>query len=305
MRSPHFRKLCGREPDDIYYYRAAGGGLLGYVCRIVVGEKKSFRPITAWRNLNGDPVWRVSDFAEPKPLFGLYDLAKRPDAPVLVVEGEKTADAAEELFPEYVVISWPGGAKAVKRADWRPLQGRNATIWPDADEPGRDAATKVAECLGAIGAASITIDQLPADLPEGWDLADKIPASIKPELVLSEAKPHREKLVDYLLSARDLARMNLPPREMIIAPFLPVNSINLVYAPRGIGKTWVALTMAKAVAQGEDWIGFQVPKRRRVLYIDGEMPLADLKQRLEAIGAVEAIASTFWRRKFCSKTFGL
>jgi len=44
------------------------------------------------------------------------------------------------------------------------------------------------------------------------------------------------------------------------------------------------LTIAEAVASGEDWIGFEVPKRRRVLYIDGEMPLADLKQRLKAIG---------------------
>src|SRR5262245_12513006 len=34
MRPPDFRKLCGCEPDDIYYYRAAGGRLLGYVCRI-------------------------------------------------------------------------------------------------------------------------------------------------------------------------------------------------------------------------------------------------------------------------------
>src|SRR5262249_54870431 len=117
-----------------------------------------------------------------------------------------------------------------------------------------------------------------------WDLADKIPASIQPQQVLSEAKPYRNKLVDYLLSARDLANMNLPPREMIIAPFLPVNSINLVFGPRGIGKSWIALTIAEAVASGEDWIGFEVPKRRRVLYIDGEMPLADLKQRLKAIG---------------------
>src|SRR5215813_3480984 len=128
MPHPCFEELCGREPEEIYVYRHSNGRVRGNICRIFVNGKKSFRPVTPWRNYVGKLVWRVSDFEAPKTLFGLYDLTISPHAPVLVVEGEKTADAAEELFRKHVVISWPGGARAVGHADWRPLQGRNVTI---------------------------------------------------------------------------------------------------------------------------------------------------------------------------------
>src|SRR5690606_24086785 len=31
------------------------------------------------------------------------------------------------------VVAWPGGGKAVAKADWSPLAGRKVIIWPDAD----------------------------------------------------------------------------------------------------------------------------------------------------------------------------
>ena len=43
-----------------------------------------------------------------RPIYGLADLAARPDAPVLVVEGEKAADAAAELLPDYVAVTIHG-----------------------------------------------------------------------------------------------------------------------------------------------------------------------------------------------------
>jgi hypothetical protein len=39
-------------------------------------------------------------FSAPCPLYGLTDLIARPDAPVLVVEGEATADVGAKLFPD-------------------------------------------------------------------------------------------------------------------------------------------------------------------------------------------------------------
>ena len=53
----------------------------------------------------------------PRPLYGLDRLAARPDAPVIVCEGEKAADAAERLFPEYVAVTSPNGAGSPHCAD--------------------------------------------------------------------------------------------------------------------------------------------------------------------------------------------
>jgi len=55
----------------------------------------------------------------------------------------------------------------------------------------------------------------------------------------------------------------------------------MVFAKRGLGKTWFGLTLALAVARGEDFLSYAVPQPRRVLYIDGEMTLAELKERLD------------------------
>jgi putative DNA primase/helicase len=108
----------------------------------------------------------------PRPLYNLVALQQRPNAPVLIVEGEKTADAAAKLFPSAIAITWPSGCKAIDKADWSPLIGRNCTLWPDADAPGIQAMDKLQGKLLGIGAAQVRIITPPADVPEGWDLAD-------------------------------------------------------------------------------------------------------------------------------------
>ncbi|WP_159992640.1 hypothetical protein [Roseomonas sp. 18066] len=116
--------------------------------------------------------WHWKGPEGPRPIYGLDRLAAREDAPVIVVEGEKAADRAAEIFPELVAISWPGGAQSVGRADWSALRGRSVVIWPDADAPGRKAAAAVAKEAAKAGAASIQIVDVPDDWPPGWDLAD-------------------------------------------------------------------------------------------------------------------------------------
>jgi putative DNA primase/helicase len=116
------------------------------------------------------------EWPAPRPLYGLPGLSERPEAPVLVVEGEGTADAAAKLFPEHVVISWANGTNAIAKADWQPLAplglaGRTVTLWPDADAPGRRAMARLAALLSEQGCRVQLVDP-PADLPQGWDLAD-------------------------------------------------------------------------------------------------------------------------------------
>jgi DNA primase len=97
---------------------------------------------------------------------------------VLVVEGEKVADAAAQAFPDLVPIAWLGGAQAVAKADWSALQGRRVAIWPDNDQPGRKAAVDVAQAATAAGAAHVALVDVPADWPDGWDLADALPEGV-------------------------------------------------------------------------------------------------------------------------------
>ena len=157
-------------------YRDEAGHQLFWIQRLCLAGKgrKSFLHRVwldgGWhRPSRRDPF--SCEWPAPRPLYGLPGLGERPEAPVLVVEGECTADAATLLFPEHVVISWANGTNAIAKADWQPLAGRAVTLWPDADAPGRKAMAALAALLREHG-CRVQLVNPPADLPQGWDLAD-------------------------------------------------------------------------------------------------------------------------------------
>ncbi|TPN41385.1 hypothetical protein [Mesorhizobium sp. B1-1-6] len=180
-------------------YRDAEGRLLGQIARYdrpVNGAKptKEFRPFTYCQR-QGRREWRCKGFPEPRPLYGLDRLAGRPNAPVIVTEGEKKAEAANKLFPDHVAVSPPNGSKSAKKADWSPLANRSVTIWPDADAPGAAFAGDAAEMLRQSGAASVRLVKLMEGLPVGWDLADALPEGVEYgdlAAILAEAEEVRQ-----------------------------------------------------------------------------------------------------------------
>jgi putative DNA primase/helicase len=157
-----YRDASGAQLFWIQRFCSARSGRKGFLHRVWLDG--------SWhRPSRRDPF--SCEWLAPRPLYGLPGLAQRPESQVLVVEGEGTADAAALLFPEYVVISWANGTNAIGKADWQPLAGRSVTLWPDADAPGRKAMARLAALLREQGCCVQLVDP-PADLPQGWDLAD-------------------------------------------------------------------------------------------------------------------------------------
>ena len=81
----------------------------------------------------------------------------------------------------------------------------------------------------------------------------------------------------------DFINLPIPPREMLLSPILPERSLSMLYAPRGVGKTLLGLSIGMAIASGSPLLRWHAPRPRRVLYVDGEMPLVSLQERLRAI----------------------
>ena len=163
------------RPSSAWIYRDNSARTLGYVARFDMAGGKEVLPYTYCESAEGRREWRWKGFPEPRPLYNLDKLAERPDDWVLIVEGEKTADAVGKLFPDHVAITSSGGSNAASAADWSPLKGCKAAIWPDADEPGRKYAEAVAELARKAGAEKVIIVALPSDFPSAWDLADSPP----------------------------------------------------------------------------------------------------------------------------------
>src|SRR3974377_727948 len=83
----------------------------------------------------------------------------------------------------------------------------------------------------------------------------------------------------------DFLNLDIPPREMLLAPILPERSLAMLYAPRGRGQSRLALSIGLATATGASLLRWSAPRPRKVLYVDGEMPLVSLQERLKAISA--------------------
>jgi hypothetical protein len=92
---------------------------------------------------------------------------------------------------------------------------------------------------------------------------------------------HENTLVSISLS--DFLAMKIEPQEAILEPWLNSKSLNMLHAKRGVGKTYMGLSIAHAVATGTNCLKWKAPKPRKVVYFDGEMSSYTLQSRLSAI----------------------
>jgi hypothetical protein len=189
-----------------YAYRDGQGNLKGYVFRIEKADGSKITPPLSWcENEDGLKAWKWQAFEkESKTPYGIEKLAQDQTRPVLVVEGEKTADAAQKLLPGYHVLTWGGGAGNVGKTNWEALAGRDVVIWPDNDPGGHKAAGALYDIIVAANAgkseeSSVAIVPLPEGLPPKWDLADPLPEGWTLETVkemVKEAIPSKDIIKD-------------------------------------------------------------------------------------------------------------
>lgn len=188
--NPKTSKLRRMKPSRVDAYRNAEGALLGYVLRSDfedrdTGKPRKWTPQVTWCvGEDGKKQWCLQAFPDPRPLLGLDALAAKPDAPVLVVEGEKCRAAGAGAWPQYAVVGWPGGSNGMGKVNWEPLAGREIVLWPDADAPGLkamiggrndagDVTPGVAMYAARAGARSIRLIDTEGQ-PKGWDIADAL-----------------------------------------------------------------------------------------------------------------------------------
>jgi putative DNA primase/helicase len=115
--------------STVHEYLGPGDKLLFYVRRreATATKRKQFHPLV-YGTLNGKTGWHSKHPAPPRPLYGLNRLTVLPDASVLLCEGEKAANAAQELFP--IMPACPG-AEALSPPStprWRRLPAATSSF---------------------------------------------------------------------------------------------------------------------------------------------------------------------------------
>lgn len=184
---PSFYHYKHGKPAKVWPYYDYLGNIFFYICRFDLPDgKKDVLPLTYcfYQDFKSKKMtygWRWKGIKKSdgvrRPLYGLKAIVESIRAKgqewVLVVEGEKTADAAQILFPELIVVTWSGGTKSVDSTDWSVLNGRNVIIFCDYDEPGHSANIDIYNKLMLIDPTrTVRIVCAPVSKSKGWDLAD-------------------------------------------------------------------------------------------------------------------------------------
>lgn len=264
-----------------YEYRRPDGSVAFVVHRIDrpdAADGKLFRPMH--ESEPGRFSYGYGCDAGQRTLYRSDELAERPDELVLVVEGERCADAVAALG--LLATTSAGGSAAGHLADWSALAGRDVVILTDADpmnqqgvRPGDKYGETVADKLRRV-AASVRIVRLydPDERP-GGDVADWIAErgaadqdTIRTELLdaiqtsgrvpdsigVEPISRQLEELIGRLHQTHGMEMLGIPTRRLrsLDERLCGWRGLMLLSAKPGVGKTTLGLFAAvSAVAADE------------------------------------------------------
>lgn len=293
-------------PQKVWTYHDEAGRVLGHVYRFVKsdGGKEVLPCVWARHTESGAEEWRWMAFPKPRPLYGLDRLAAKPDATVLLVEGEKCADAGHAELHDLAVVSWPGGGNAFGNVDCLPLSGRRVITWADFDEPGVQAMAAAREKLRALNCKLWDIVLPPAgSKPKGWDIADAVLDGLRgrelAEYVRSNARSAVPRATPEQVERAVLASVssgtaqkrqalekrsggpilvdatewlaNSTPQEWVVDGLIQRGNLYACTAITNHGKTAIGLLLALSIAAGKKFAGREIAQGK-VMILCGENP---------------------------------
>lgn len=243
----------------------------------------------------------IRGYVDKPPVFNLPIVkeAIEEQITVFIVEGEKHAVALQkEGIPATTNV---GGAGKWRDYHSDQLRGAKVVILPDNDVPGRDHAQKVAKSLTGK-AKDIRILEL-SGLPSKGDVLDFLhqedtdfDKQIKRLKRLARQTPvyqpevsdDKPAILEALIcSGTDFLNKKFPKPKVLLSPIIRTQSLTMVYAKAGVGKTFLIHSIVTALTR-KDYedieIGtWEVRRPCGVLLIDGELPGGEIQDRLRGM----------------------
>lgn len=270
-----------------YNYLDANAKLLFQVCRIEPGKNGKLKDFRQRRpGKNGKWNWNLEGI-EPV-LFQLPDVLKAKE--VIICEGEK--DALNLKNFGFTATTCPMGAGKWRNSYNESLKGKHIILIPDNDNPGREHMAKIGASLNG-NSASLKLLNIPG-LPSKGDVSDfiatfkdKTEAAERLAIMIDNCKrykpPRKATLEDAILDIGQFHQLEISQRKVYLAPWLKEDAIILASGWRGTGKTFFALSVLDAVSRGGIYGPWECQKSVPCLFLDGEMPPADIQERSDIL----------------------
>jgi hypothetical protein len=215
----------------------------------------------------------------PYPLFNAYQLDQNRGARVIFMPDEFQAEDCG-MRSDVVFSAVPGGLLNLMDADLSALSGRDVCI-----EMGGELlkyGKRFRQCLEVAGVSSAVFTLRSEGRLFPFQEVEDVAVERGVELLDLQANEVLRGPL-FPVDFTELMEMKMPEREYVISPILQQRNLSMIHAPRGVGKTHVALGIALAVATGGVFLRWKAPKPRRVLYLDGEMPAEAMQARLASM----------------------
>lgn len=272
----------GKQPEAIYRYRDAQGRPAFEKLRYP-GKNFRLRRLTT----NGY-VWNLDGVK--KPLYNLPEVLTANE--IIVDEGEKDADnvasAIQSLNRDDLHIAtttnFDGAGKW--NDEYNPyFLGKRVVILLDNDDVGRRHAETVAAAVHQY-AVGVKVVHLPG-LPEHGDVSDFLASHSAQELIDEINRTQQwfpaHEIPAWREAFKSYDELATGPFEFLIDRFLPYG-ITFFGGLPGTGKSWLALSVTKALTTGKNFLGrFPVIAPRRVIYLAPESADRAFRCRLDAM----------------------
>lgn len=241
----------------------------GAVVAVHVRKDKDGEKKISWKRPNGS--WGLAGTStNDLPLYGADIVSRAPvNVPVVVTEGEKAADALRAAG--IMGVGTVTGSEGTPSAEsLEILRGRKVILWADNDEVGFGHMGRVAEGLSDVAAELLWYEWPGA--PEKGDAADHP----KPDIVELEASPRwsRAPAIEGRVLLGRAIRNGIDPPTELLPDILLAGKAHNIFAPGGVGKTWVLV-----------WIATELVKRgKKIVVFDLENGFRTYAERFEEIG---------------------
>ncbi len=247
-------------------------------------------PITPWVSSSGRLVWDYLAWQSLMPLFHLDVLFAHQERPSLILPSEYLVDKlsrnAAFLDRHFNLTTWPGGVKdTIAHTDWGLLRHHEAiivvhpsyqgvhiaySVYNELKKNGNDVSFILPTSQMDVSVPSIAINTLSYDINNA--VIKNFYSSFNDFCLFAEQAfscTFSEK-PSQAISVQELLELPTQERPWVIENLIRSADRVMLYGEAKSGKTWIAFYMASEIAK----------KGHRVLYIDGEMSVSDLRQRV-------------------------
>lgn len=270
------KKIEPKKPVAIYIYKDEEGKPLYQKIKF---DSNTYR-VERWE----DDQWKAGLNGTRRALFNMPELIKSPY--VFYLEGEKDCETLKELGH---VATTAGSVNSWNQDFAKYFKDKKVTICLDVGN--EQIAEKIANDLSGF-TKHIKILNLPGlnereqDITDWFEMMENISNEEKKsrlEKVIEKTpiyEQRKETKVPQIENLRDFMEREIPTREVFLENWIERKALTILGGEQKVGKSIIALNIAKSLAIGRNFLGFKVLKPRKVLLIQQEISDSAMKERI-------------------------